>query len=101
MRIRQRSNQSHCGPPQDAPPRVDSQRNMQASTLGQLGERLVCPSSAAERIGVSPKTLANWRWRRVGPAFIKLGDPRGRGAVRYEIPAIEAWLAAHRRNGEG
>ena len=55
------------------------------------------PRDTALRIGVQQKTLANWRCKGRGPSFVRLGGPPGRGAVRYEAEAVEAWLAAHRR----
>lgn len=37
-----------------------------------------------------PKTLDNWRSRRVGPPFVKING----GAVRYSRAAVDEWLAA-------
>jgi hypothetical protein len=52
---------------------------------------------AAALLGLEEKTLANWRWRGVGPAFIKLPGRGGKGAVRYDRAAIFEWLAAQTR----
>ena len=34
---------------------------------------VLSPAKAAETIGVPERTLEAWRWRRVGPPFVKLG----------------------------
>lgn len=56
------------------------------------GEELT-PTEAAELINVTPKTLANWRYQGIGPAYRKLGRGRG-GLVRYPRRSIEQWLDA-------
>lgn len=51
---------------------------------------LLTPAETAARLGVSVKTLANWRTGKNGNnqlGYIK----RGR-SVFYEAPAVEAWL---------
>ena len=44
---------------------------------------------AARLIGCSPKTLENWRWRGIGPAYRKLGAKK----VTYSATTIRAYLA--------
>jgi hypothetical protein len=59
------------------------------------------PDEAAQIIGVSPKTLANWRCRGTGPQFIKLGGVRGsKAAVRYDRDALLSWLHKHTQDSE-
>jgi hypothetical protein len=53
--------------------------------------------SQAERLGLKPKTLENWRCLGKGPPFIKLGDGPGASVV-YDDDDVDAWLAARRRN---
>lgn len=53
--------------------------NDQAMTVGV--------SETAERLGVTPETLANWRYRGFGPRFIRVG-----GRVRYRLSDIATWL---------
>jgi DNA-binding transcriptional MerR regulator len=48
--------------------------------------------ATAERIGLSPKTLANWRSSGGGPPFYKLG-----GRVLYDPCDLDAWVASRRR----
>ncbi len=42
----------------------------------------------AKRWGVSPRTLEQWRWRGIGPRYLKLG-----GRVIYRLADIEAFEA--------
>jgi predicted DNA-binding transcriptional regulator AlpA len=48
--------------------------------------------AAAERIGLSDKTLNNWRSLGTGPPYFKLG-----GRIVYDDAEVDAWLAARRR----
>ena len=42
----------------------------------------------AERWSLSPRTLEQWRWRGVGPRYLKLG-----GHVVYRLEDVEAFEA--------
>jgi hypothetical protein len=46
----------------------------------------------ANRWRISPRTLAQWRWRGKGPCFVKVG-----GRVVYRLADIEAYEAHQRR----
>ena len=46
-------------------------------------------SQAAEIAQLAEQTLINWRYRRKGPPWIKVG-----GSVRYEQGALYQWMAA-------
>ena len=46
----------------------------------------------AERLGITPKTLENWRSLGKGPPYFKLGS-----RVLYDDVETDAWLAARRR----
>jgi len=50
-------------------------------------------TDTAARMGVRPKTLANWRSLGTGPAFFKLGN-----RVVYDDADVDAWLAARKRS---
>ena len=52
----------------------------------------VTPEEAAERLGVQPSTLANWRWRGGGPSYVKVG-----GRVRYRLQALAEYLDGQAR----
>lgn len=49
----------------------------------------VKPTAAAEMLGLSRGTLANWRTEGRGPRYIKSGKQ-----VLYRVSDIEAWLDA-------
>lgn len=44
----------------------------------------------AAYLKVKSKTLANWRYKGQGPAYIKAG-----GVVRYRLDAVAAWEREH------
>jgi predicted DNA-binding transcriptional regulator AlpA len=46
----------------------------------------------AERIGLKPKTLDNWRSQGTGPPYYKLG-----ARIVYDDAETDAWLATRRR----
>jgi hypothetical protein len=46
----------------------------------------------ARRWRVSPRTLERWRWRRQGPAYLKIG-----GRVAYAVDDVVAFETARRR----
>ncbi|MGG7565007.1 helix-turn-helix transcriptional regulator [Rhodovulum sp. DZ06] len=43
----------------------------------------------AARWAISPRTLEQWRWRGVGPRYLKIG-----GRVIYPLDEVEAYEAA-------
>ncbi|CAA6603291.1 hypothetical protein MTBLM1_10311 [Rhodospirillaceae bacterium LM-1] len=49
-------------------------------------------SQASEILGISENTLAQWRFRRQGPNYRKLGTSR-RSKVLYLQRDIDDWLA--------
>lgn len=42
---------------------------------------------AASYVGKSPQTLANWRWRGIGPKYYKIN-----GYIMYDMADVDAWL---------
>jgi len=52
---------------------------------------LLTPSQLAEMLGVKEHTLAVWRMKGKGPAFVKTGKSRS-ATIRYRLLAVEAWL---------
>jgi hypothetical protein len=55
-------------------------------------ERKVARKVAADRLGVSDRTLENWAVRGGGPRFIKAGR-----RVVYRIRDLDDWAAARER----
>jgi hypothetical protein len=51
--------------------------------------RYLRPADAAQKIDVTVGTLANWRWKGVGPADYAIG-----GLIRYADDEVEGWLKA-------
>ncbi len=49
--------------------------------------KLLTPDEAAELLGISTKTLSNWRWCRCGPRFLRLGR-----RVLYSPEHLNDWL---------
>ncbi len=56
---------------------------------------LIPSSELATLLGVSQKTLERWRVEGGGPPFVKA--PGTRGAVRYDLDAVERWIRARER----
>ncbi|WP_344069329.1 helix-turn-helix domain-containing protein [Microbacterium sediminicola] len=50
--------------------------------------RLLTQAEVADILGVSVRTVENWRERCVGPDYVRLV-----GSVRYTEQAIEAYIA--------
>ncbi len=55
---------------------------------GESSKQLLTPIEAAKFLNVRPRTLENWRARRIGPRFI----PYSRRCVRYRLDDLQAWL---------
>lgn len=51
-------------------------------------------NEAAAMLGVSPRTLANWRTQGIGPAFVRVGAVHSR--TLYRVDDLRAWLDANR-----
>ena len=47
-------------------------------------------NTAAALIGVSVRTLRNWRYQGEGPAYLRAGGPGSRVLYRYKD--IEKWI---------
>ncbi len=59
-----------------------------------LSQRLTNEEAAAE-LKVKPDTLDQWRYRRKGPRYYKVG-----GRIQYKRSDIEAWLEGRAVNPE-
>jgi predicted site-specific integrase-resolvase len=55
-----------------------------------MEQELLTTRQAGEYLHVSPATLATWRSRGKGPAYIRIG-----GAIRYHIQDLESYLLVH------
>ena len=52
------------------------------------------PFQLSRRLGLTPKTLQNWRSHAKGPAFIKIG-----GHILYRLEDIKRYEAKNLYNG--
>ena len=57
-----------------------------------MSAELLTPEQAAEYLSLSSQTLAQWRWKTVGPPFVKIG----KRAVRYDRSQLEAWAQSQK-----
>lgn len=62
---------------------------------------LLTPAELAVMLGMSVRTLANWRSTGKGPPYLKIGvePPEGhqdRRKVRYQRQVAEKWALAHK-----
>jgi len=55
---------------------------------------LAAPGQVAEYLGVPPETLKQWRYRKIGPNWTKVGRH-----CRYNWQDVDAWLAAQGGRG--
>lgn len=55
---------------------------------------LVTPEQLAAELGITEKTLSQWRYRGTGPAYIKLGGNHRSAPVRYRRADVNRWLDA-------
>ena len=67
-----------------------------APTVAPLND-MFNEAQAAALLGVSRRTLANWRWLREGPRFLKLG----KRCVRYQRCDLEQFIAGARGQQAG
>lgn len=54
---------------------------------GRMTDRLLSEAEVSELLGVTIKCLQDWRYRRCGPRYIKVGR-----LPRYRSEDIETWL---------
>lgn len=56
-----------------------------------MDSELLKPTEVADQMRVSTGTLANWRYRGVGPGYIKLSEAPN-APVRYRRAVIDAYM---------
>lgn len=56
-----------------------------------LKKRTLTPHEVAEYYSIAVGTLANWRCRKHGPKYHKLGSRK----ILYDIEEIERWIQDH------
>jgi hypothetical protein len=58
-------------------------------------DRYVTAAEASTIVGYKPQTLANWRFRGVGPAYTKRGT-----SIRYKVSDLLAFMNSGRIDPE-
>ena len=73
---------------------------MSRSTVNRTNpttSRYLDETEAAAICHVTVRTVQQWRWRKLGPQYIKIGSgAKGKGRILYDLDDIIAWLAAHK-----
>lgn len=75
-----------------------SLRKLATDQVPATEHNAVSAQQASAILGVTEKTLANWRAAALGPPFLKYGSRNG--PVRYILNELIAWRDTH-RHGEG
>ena len=70
--------------------------DVQSVNTEYLGTGLLTPDEVAQLLRVDERTLANWRYRGIGPVFTKLG-----GLVRYSRPDLDSFVIGSRQTMTG
>ena len=60
---------------------------LEADMTGKLLDDFLSEKEFAKELGVSPRTLRNWRQLRVGPPFVTIGK-----RINYRRASGLAWL---------
>ncbi len=58
----------------------------------ELRTMTVSPKDMAARLGITPETAANWRYRGQGPRYLLVGR-----RIRYRLTDLAEWLDAQTR----
>ena len=58
---------------------------------------LLKPSEVAELLNISVNTLSDWRWRKVGPEYIRVSA----SCVRYEYKKVIEFLTQRKEESNG
>jgi excisionase family DNA binding protein len=57
-------------------------------------DQFVDKFGAAKMLGLSPRTLDTWAFKKIGIPFVRVGRLR-----RYPLAGIQRWLASQPRGG--
>jgi DNA-binding transcriptional MerR regulator len=69
-----------------------SNRSPEKIIIGEI--EYLSSAYVADLVGVQVKTLAQWRWRGIGPQpYVEVGR-----RIYYPLDVVEEWLAS-KRNG--
>ena len=72
---------------------LEAQSMSNATSCTTPVPQLLKPHEVAKLLGVSRRTLAYWRARRTGPAWVDVTGGLGRKpCIRYSLADLEAWI---------
>lgn len=80
----------------EAPLRKKNQVAANVADKNYIAAGLLTPDEAASLLGLDTRTLSNWRYRGIGPVFVRLG-----GKVRYSAIDLNTYVADCRRQMTG
>ena len=60
--------------------------------MTQKEKKYLTAAHAAEYVGYTPNTLAQYRCRGIGPSYVKV-----RGRVLYAVKELDRWIESHAR----
>ncbi len=69
------------------------QGHFEQRPIDSVVEAFLTETQLAQRWQMTVKTLQEWRRRRIGPCFLKIGAG-ARARVRYPFSALEQWELA-------
>ena len=67
-------------------------KRLPAEPSSPVLDALLTPAMLAERLGMTERTLSEWRITGRGPAFIRIGK-----TVRYRPSVVDSWLLSQER----
>jgi predicted DNA-binding transcriptional regulator AlpA len=70
-------------------------RDSNAALKMQTMDRLIDQKAVSEIMGVSTKTLEYWRWKKIGPKFLKVGK-----LARYLESDIQEFISQLAKGGK-
>lgn len=79
-----------------APLRKKNSDQSSGSKTDFIASGLLTPEATAALLGLDVRTLNNWRYRGVGPVFIRLG-----GKIRYSMLDLNTYVCESRRQITG
>ena len=59
--------------------------------------QLLAPPEVADILGIKVSTLTQGRWAGRGPSWHRLGGGSGKGAIRYSLADLQAYITASRQ----
>jgi predicted DNA-binding transcriptional regulator AlpA len=86
------TNQKPVASPNSNSARFAGHAQKLCSTQQQIAEPLLTEKQAAAYLNMAVKTLQNWRWRGVGPRYVKIGD-----LVRYRKADLDEFVLSNLR----